>query len=125
MFLQTIEWHRSVEDGVDIIKYSLLFRKYEEPNKWIAFEPIWKNSDPNSGILEKVNTAVPKSVIKWYKRLEFWLDFIWKMKGFLGELFPRALIGHDLIDKSYIDQEALSDVTRVVTSYQAGLLGMS
>jgi len=70
MYLQTIEWHQSVDEGVDCIKYHLLFRKYIEPYGWQAL-----STDDND--VKKFNTNYRK-LLSERRRLELLYDVVWK-----------------------------------------------
>ena len=121
MYLQTIEWHQSVEEGKNVIKVHLLFRKYFPTGAYKIFNPV-KDNEGNivagSGLelVEKYGNAK-----RW---MEFTVDAIWKMMRVYGEIYGRMMIGDDGKQVHEIDQEAASSMSKMVTSYSGKFLGI-
>ena len=124
MYLQTIEWHRSVEEGQDVIKYHLLFRKYVQGNEYHLFDPLYDPSDPTKLIGAKAFSLSSGKVGTVGKWLEFSIDAIWKMMRMYGEIYGHMLIKSDGKESWEVDQEAVSSVDKLTTSYQGKLFGL-
>lgn len=121
MYLQTIEWHQSVEDGRNVIKVHLLFRKYFPTTAFVVFNPIKDDEDkliggPKMGLKEQFGHAK-----RW---MEYTIDTIWKMMRLKGEIYGRMLIGDDGQETHIIDQQAVSSMDKLVTSYSGKFLGI-
>ena len=58
---------------------------------------------------------------KW---LEFTVDLVWKMIRMYGEIYGHLLIKSDGTEKWKLDQEAVSSMTKLMTSYQGKLFGL-
>jgi len=95
MFLQTIEWHSGIEDGIDIIKYTLLFRKHIEPKGWRALSDQPK----------RVELYYDDSVIK-RQREEAMYDLAWKIAKMGGELYRGKFFGG--LNSVEINREAIA-----------------
>jgi len=101
MFLQTIEWHSSVEDGIEVVKYTLLFRKHIEPRGWRSV----------SGEKKKAALFYDDSITK-RQREETMFDMMWKTMRTGSELFRGAMFGG--IDSREINREAVSTIPYTV-----------
>lgn len=122
MYLQTIEWHQSVQDGKNVIKVHLLFRKYLPTSAYKIFNPVVDTvtgeTTGGSGLelIEKFGMAK-----RW---MEFAVDSVWKMMRMHGELYGRMMIGDDGQEVHMIDQQAVSSMDKMITSYSGKLLGV-
>ena len=79
MYLQTIEWNESVENGTQCIKYHLLFRKYIEPKGWEAMSPDKKDMNMYNELYNETYSV--------RRRKELYYDIAWKAKKMIGESF--------------------------------------
>ncbi len=123
MYLQTIEWHRTVEDGQGVIKYHLLFRKWIPAESYKVFNPV---IDKETGQLIKASSFTMntgKLGIR-SKQFEYTIDFIWKMMRMSGEIYGHMLIKSDGEKVWKLDQEAVGSMQRLVTSYSGKLFGI-
>ena len=120
MYLQTIEWHRTVEDGQDVIKVHLLFRKWIPPTSFF----VWNKptDDGEAKIMGNTGYGFEKGKLgaarKW---LEFGMDTTWKMMRMYGEVVGHYAIGSDGSTKEEIDQESLSSLNKLLVGYTGGL----
>lgn len=123
MYLQTIEWHQSVEDGKGVIKVHLLFRKYFPTSAFKVVDAIW--SEEEGGVVIGGSSMEVVEDYGMAKRwMEFTVDAIWKMSKMMGEIFGRMLIGADWYEVHQIDRQAVSSMDKLVTSYSGKLLGI-
>jgi len=97
MFLQTIEWHSSVEDGINVIKYTLLFRKHIEPKNWKSL----------TGEKNKVALTYDESFLK-RQREEAMFDLNWKIARMGSELYRGSFFGG--LSSFEINREAVSTI---------------
>jgi len=121
MFLQTIEWHRTIEDGQDVIKYHLIFRKWIPP---VEFSVFGEKTEDGELISAKSFELHSGEMGKMRKKLEFTIDFIWKMIRMSGEIYGHLLINSDGSQSWELDQQGVSSMTSLVTSYQGKLFGI-
>lgn len=95
MFLQTLEWHQTVEEGGrNVIKCHLLFRKHIDPTGYKTFK---------QGKEEKAYLVYGDTVAE-RRRLEMFYDTIYKMINIAGET---ALFG--LFDTNLLQQNAIGN----------------
>jgi len=122
MYLQTVEWHRAIEDGQELIRYHLLFRKYFPTNVWRAFNPldIEDESEPLTSSKFKVYSLGRKNR-QW---IEAGIDAMWKMWKMFGEIYPHLALQSDGKNVVKIDREALRNYKRLSISYAGKLLGI-
>jgi len=120
MYLQTVEWHRGIEDGQEMIRYHLLFRKYFPTNVWRAFNPLGDESEPLTSSKFKVYSLGRKNR-QW---IESGIDALWKTYKMFGEIYPHLALQSDGKNVAHIDREALSNTKRLVLSYSGKLLGL-
>ena len=122
MYLQTLEWHRSIEDGQDIIKYHLLFRKHVPSTAWRAFNPQKYTDDegkPRAGAGYQLLDSRAQ-VRRW---LEYSLDMAWKLERTMGEAYLHMMInsgGNREVDTN----KRFAEVGAVLTGYQGNMLGV-
>lgn len=86
MYLQTIEWHHTIDEGgYDIIKYHLLFRKHIEPKNYF-FDEENKRAyiDINAG---KLSTSAER------RRKEAMIDTIYKIIKIFGPYGKAVIFG--------------------------------
>lgn len=121
MYLQTIEWHQSVEEGMEIIKVHLLFRKYFPTTAFKVFNPI---TDDEGNFIGGSGLEVGESYGMARRWLEFTVDAIWKMNQLYGEWHGRMLVGDDGQTRHIIDRQAVSSTTKLITSYSGKLFGL-
>jgi hypothetical protein len=123
MYLQTIEWHQSVDDGKGAIKVHLLFRKYFPTSAFKVMDEIW--SEEEGGVIIGGSSM---EVVEDYGMAKRWMEFvvdgIWKMTKLYGETHARMLVGADGLAKHEIDQQAVSSMEKLVTSYSGKFLGI-
>lgn len=123
MYLQTIEWHQSVQDGKGVIKVHLLFRKYFPTSAFKVMDEIW--SEEEGGVIIGGSSMEVVEDYGMAKRwMEFTVDAIWKMTKLYGETHARMLIGDDGLPVHTIDRQAVSSMEKLVTSYSGKLLGI-
>jgi len=122
MYIQTIEWHRSVEDGKNVIKYHLLFRKYYPSTGYKVFNPIPTlfDEDPSAGSGFELHDKWGR----WRRWAEYSMDGIWKMIRFYGEIYGHLIIGNDGSTKEEMDKQAVNDVNKLVGSYVGSMYGL-
>lgn len=122
MYLQTIEWHRSVEDGQDTIKYHLLFRKHIPSTAWRAFNPQKYTNDEGKPVAGAGYQLLDQraQARRW---LEFSLDLAWKIARTVGEVHLHMLINSGGQQEHEVHQ-GFQDVSNVVTGYQGKILGV-
>jgi len=121
MYLQTIEWHQSVEDGKNIIKVHLLFRKYFPTGAYKVFQQV---TDENGNTIGGSGLELAEKYGNQKRWMEFTIDAVWKMIRMYGEIYGRMLIGDDGQKKHVIDQQAVSSMSKLVTSYSGKFLGI-
>jgi len=119
MYLQTIEWHRSVEDGLDVIKYHLLFRKWFRPHRFEVF-----NSSTSPNLIEGAQSFSMTSEVS-EGRWEFALDSVWKTARTLGEVWGHIVLGSDGIPSQLVKREALYSIKKLVDGYGGGLFNLA
>jgi len=122
MYLQTIEHHRSVEDGKGVIKVHLLFRKYFPTTAFKVLNPIWDTE--NNVVIGGSALELGENYGMAKRWLEFTVDAIWKMTKMYGEMYGRMLIGDDGQPRHIIDRQAVSSIDKLMTSYSGKLLGI-
>lgn len=124
MYLQTIEWHREVIGGQEIIKYHLLFRKWIAPTSYKPFEPRYVNG---------VNVAAGKYKFEYYKTktrawIEYGIDLAYKLNQMGKEIYFRMAIGIDDKSAKDLDQESINgynmNIQSSVKSYTGKVLGL-
>ncbi|RLI46014.1 hypothetical protein DRO61_09795 [Candidatus Bathyarchaeota archaeon] len=121
MFLQTIEWHRSVDDGHEAIKYHLLFRKWIPPTTFQVFNNH-NTKDLEYGVKRfSMNTGKVGKVAHW---LEFSVDALWKTQRYYGEVGGNIFLGLDGSSANEVHQEAVASVKRLLEGYIGGLYGI-
>jgi len=123
MYLQTIEWHQSVEDGKGVIKVHLLFRKYFPTSGFKVMDAIWSEED-GGVIIGGSSMEVIENYGMAKRWMEFTVDAIWKMNKYFGEINGRMLIGDDGQPVHVIDRQAQSSVDKLITSYSGKLFGI-
>jgi len=121
MYLQTIEWHQSVEDGKNVIKVHLLFRKYFPTGAYKVFNA---KKDKEGNIIGGSGLELVEKFGGAKRWMEFAIDAVWKMMRMYGEIYGRMLIGDDGQEIHKIDQEAMSSMSKMVTSYSGKFLGI-
>jgi len=123
MYLQTIEWHQSVEDGKGVIKVHLLFRKYFPTSGFKVLDEIWSEED-GGVIIGGSSMEVIEDYGMAKRWMEYTVDAIWKMNKYFGEINGRMLIGDDGQTVFDIDRQAQSSVDKLITSYSGKLFGI-
>jgi len=122
MYLQTIEWHRSIEDGIDVIKYHLLFRKHVPSTAWRAFNPQKYTNDEGKPLAGAGYQLLDSraQVKRW---LEYSLDLAWKVARTFGEAYLHMMIDNDGSREVDINKNYES-IPHVLTAYQGNLFGV-
>jgi len=122
MYLQTMEWHRAIENGQEVIKYHLLFRKYFPTNVWRAFNPIGDPEEENPIAASKFKVyTLGRKYRQW---IEIAIDGLWKTWKMFGEIYPHLALqtdGRNVVD---IDKEALFNFKLLSISYAGKLFGL-
>ena len=86
MYLQTIEWHTTIEDGKNVIKVHLLFRKYYPTSAYKVFNAV---KDDEGNIIGGSALELQESFGSAKRWMEYSIDMIWKMMRVYGEINGR------------------------------------